>query len=320
MKKILLPCLLTAVMAVLATAAACVVGAGYFLGDYAVHFGLERGSAEHPNDPPRAYALLMPPEARQFTKPDAPSEDWSLTSDDGLAMQATRFYPARPTHRWVIIAHGYGCTQQNSWYIAANYLRMGYNVLTPDLRASGGSEGQFLTMGYRESDDIVDWAKKVAAEDPEAKIVLHGVSMGAATVMLAVAKPDLPPAVVACVEDCGYTSAFDLMAHQLQTSFRLPAFPAMQLLDWRCETLAGFSLHQAVPDMAVEESRVPILFIHGTKDTLVPVDMAEKLYADAKAPKKELLLIDGAIHAAASQKDQRKYFRTVQAFVAPYME
>ena len=316
MKKILISCLLTAVI----VTAALVIEAGYFIGNYCVHFGLERGTAENPQEPPRAYALLMPPEARHFDKPNYASENWNIESEDGIYLAATHFKPERATDKWVIVAHGYGCTQQKSYYIAEHYLSMGYHVLTPDLRASGLSGGRYLTLGYRESEDIVLWAKRVAELYPQAKIVLHGVSMGAATVMMAAGREDLPPEVVAAVEDCGYTNADELIAMQMENSFGLPAFPAMNLLNWRCEKVAGFNLHDAAPIDAVRHARVPILFIHGTKDTLVPPNMAEQLYAAANAPKKELLMIPGAVHAAASQADQQTYFRTIRKFVQPYME
>lgn len=319
MKKTILSCLLTAVITLVAATTVFVMGAGYFIGNYAVHFGLERGTEENPQEPPRAYALLMPPEARQFNKPEYENEVWDLQAADGLQLEATHFSPRQDSERWVIIAHGYGCTQQNSWYIAENYLLMGYHVLTPDLRASGNSEGKYLTMGYKEGGDIAAWARLIARRHPQARIILHGVSMGAATVMIAAAREDLPTQTVACIEDCGYTSAFDLLVHQLTVSFNLPAFPAMNLLDWRCQKVAGFSLHDAEPVMAVRRSKLPILFIHGKKDTLVPVDMAEKLFKEARVPEKKLLLVDGAIHAASSQKDQKRYFQTVSDFVRPYM-
>lgn len=318
MKKIVLSSLLTAVLMLVLF----LFGTGYYVGNYAVHFGLERGTAEHPQEPPRAYALLMPPEARRYTKPDAPAENWQVESRDDLHLKlhATHFSPGVPSNKWVIVVHGYGCTEANSWYIAANYLQMGWHVLTPDLRASGKSEGRYLTLGYRESDDLELWASRIAQEYPKAKVVLHGVSMGAATVMIAAGKENLPRNVVAAVEDCGYTSAYDELAGQLTSSFRIPAFPMMDLLDWRCRRVAGFSLHDAVPIEAVRHARVPLLFIHGTKDTLVPPEMAQELYDAADAPAKELLYIDGAAHAAASQKDQETYFRTVARFVAPYVD
>ena len=121
MKKVLATFVLTAFFAV----SGCILAAGYYLGNYLVGFGLVRGTAENPMAPPRAYALLMPPGTWSYTRPDAPSEEWALESDDGLRLVATHFTPEHPTGNWVIVAHGYGCTQENSYYIAANYLAMG---------------------------------------------------------------------------------------------------------------------------------------------------------------------------------------------------
>ena len=295
MKKIIISCLLTAVVVTLAF----IQGAGYFIGNYLVSFGLERGTMGDKTEPPRAFALLMPPESRQFDRPDYLSETWELHSEDGLRLTATHFSPEKSSNKWVIVAHGYGCNQTNSYYIAEHYLMMGFHVLTPDLRASGDSEGRYLTLGYKESGDVIGWAKQIVMRYPEAHIVLHGVSMGAATMMLAAADDALPAQVVACVEDSGYTSAFGLLAHQMEESFGLPSFPAMNLLDWRCKKVAGFSLHQAVPLQGVKNSKVPMLFIHGTKDTLVPPYMAQDLYDAAVAPRKEILFVEGAVHGAA---------------------
>ena len=299
MRKIVVTFLATFVL----TFSAAIVAAGYYVGNYLVGFGLMRGSADDPQAPPRAYALLMPPGTWNYTRPDAPSEEWRLISSDGLHLTATHFRPERPRGNWAIIVHGYGCTQENSYYLASHYLAQGYDVLTPDLRSSGKSEGRFVTMGLRESGDIVGWAQEIAARNPEARIVLHGVSMGAATVMMAGASDALPVQVAAVVEDCGYTSAYDLLAYQMETSFRLPSFPGMNLLDWRCRSRA-----------AVRHARVPMLFIHGTADTLVPASMAETLYA-ACTSEKELLLVPEAIHSAASQKDAARYDRTVMSFL-----
>lgn len=310
MKKIFVTFVLTAMLAV----SGCILAAGYYLGNYLVAFGFKRGTAENPMAPPRAYALLMPPGTWNYTRPDATSEEWVQESEDGLRLVATHFRPAHATGNWVIVVHGYGCTQENSYYTAATYLAMGYDVLTPDLRSSGKSQGTFVTMGLDESKDVVQWARRIAASQKDARIVLHGVSMGAATVMMASADEALPSSVVATIEDCGYTSAYDLLAYQMETSFSLPSFPSMNLLDWRCEKRAGFSLHQAAPVVAVSRAKVPILFIHGTKDTLVPPIMAEELYA-ACTTEKKLLLVPDAIHSAASQQDHDLYYRTVTEFL-----
>lgn len=315
MKKILLTVVLTTIL----VSSVIVMGLAYFAGDYLVGFALERGSFGDPQGPPRAFALLMPPEKRQFNPPDAPSETWHLRSTDGLALQATHFWPEDDSDKWVIIVHGYGCTQQNSWFIASTYLKLGYNVLTPDLRASGGSEGSYVTMGYRESQDLVDWSWRITELNPDAKIVFHGVSMGAATVMIASASQGLPPTVKASIEDCGYTSAYAILAHQLKESFGLPPFPFMHFVDMACKNLAAFSLQDANPYYAVTHSRVPMLFIHGDADALVPVEMGTDLYEHCNAPKKELFIVHGAGHAVSGQKERKLYYEKVTSFLKPLM-
>lgn len=316
MKKILLAIILTAVL----VSSIIIIGIAYFAGDYLVGFALERGSFGDPQGPPRAFALLMPPEKRQFNPPNAPSETWHLRSTDGLALQATHFWPDEESDKWTIIVHGYGCTQQNSWFIASTYLKLGYHVLTPDLRASGGSEGSYVTLGYRESQDLVDWSWRITELYPGAKIVLHGVSMGAATVMIASASQGLPPTVKASIEDCGYTSAYAILAHQLKESFGLPPFPFMHFVDMACKNLAAFSLQDANPYYAVNHSRVPILFIHGDADALVPVEMGTSLYEHCNAPKKELFIVQGAGHAVSVQKERKLYYEKVTSFLRPLIE
>lgn len=315
MKKILLTFILTTIL----VSTAIIMVLAYFAGDYLVGFALERGSFGDPQGPPRAFALLMPPEKRQFNPPDAPSETWHLRSTDGLSLQATHFWPDNDSDKWAIIVHGYGCTQQNSWFIASTYLKLGYNVLTPDLRASGGSEGSYVTMGYRESQDLVDWSWRITELNPNAKIVFHGVSMGAATVMIASASHGLPSTVKASIEDCGYTSAYAILAHQLKESFGLPPFPFMHFVDMACKNLASFSLQDANPYYAVNHSRVPMLFIHGDADALVPVEMGTALYEHCNAPKKELFIVPGAGHAVSGQKEQKLYYEKVISFLKPLM-
>ena len=111
MKKIVLACFLTTVL----VACSIITGIGYLLGNYFVHFGLERGTAENPQEPPRAYALLMPPEAREFERPDYPAETWSLAAADGLNLSATHFAPRRERGpRRAFSSRGVGAQPQSS--------------------------------------------------------------------------------------------------------------------------------------------------------------------------------------------------------------
>ena len=214
--------------------------------------------------------------------------------------------------------HGYGRNQQNTWDYAAAYLEHGYEVLTPDLRASGDSEGTYLTMGALEGQDIEKWVEKIAAEDPQAKIVLHGVSMGAATVMLASAQQDMPDNLAAVIEDCGYTSADKMFAMQLKNLFDLPSFPLIDCMDIMSRRKTGVSLSAAAPIKAVQKTRVPMLFIHGDADKLVPYEMMQELYDACGAPVKEKVTVKGASHAEAKSADPQAYDRVVFGFANRY--
>ena len=191
--------------------------ASYFVGDFFVDFALKRGEN---NSPPKAAANIADPTKKAPPKPNFPDEDWTLESFDGLKLHAKIFFPAENSNRWAILVHGYGRDGRFAYDYADEYLKRGWNVLIPDLRASGSSEGEYITMGALESQDIFDWAAKISAQNPNSTIILHGVSMGAATVMMTAAKN--PKNVVAVVEDCGYTSAYEMFTAQLEKIFGLP--------------------------------------------------------------------------------------------------
>ncbi len=291
--------------------------AGYFIGDYFVDFALKRGNASDPMAPPAACVNILDPNVQLPPKPQAVSEAWQLHSVDGLRLEATHFSPRHPSHQWVILVHGYGRSQQDTWDYAEAYLEHGYEVLTPDLRASGKSEGTYLTMGALESSDIQQWVEQIVAADPQAHIVLHGISMGAATVMLASARP-MPVNLAAVIEDCGYTSAYAMFTMQLRNLFNLPAFPIMDTVDFMSRHKTGVAMSDAAPIRAVAETRVPMLFIHGDADKLVPYTMMQELYNASDAPVKEAMTVKGAAHAGAKAADANAYYQRVFDFADRY--
>ena len=292
-------------------------GAVYLVGDYFVGYALRRGTADNPKASPAACARIVDPEFVAAERPDARSEAWEIQSADGLALRGICFFPAQESHRWAILVHGYGCTKEFSWDYAEEYLKQGYNVLTPDLRASGESDGTYLTMGTKEGEDIVLWAEKILQRDPDARIVLHGVSMGAATVLMASALH--PAGVVAVVEDCGYTSAYTMFTEQLEKIFGLPEFPVMPCVDLVSRFKMGCALSDANPLESVRRASLPMLFIHGDGDQLVPYGMMQELYDASSATKKEALTVIGAGHASSKAADPEKYFQKIFSFLEPYM-
>lgn len=284
---------------------------GYLIGHYFVGYAFRRGNDANPKAIPAACAAIHDTSAQLPPRPNAESEVWSLVSDDGITLRGTHFSPPQPSHRWVILVHGYGRDQRFVWDLASAYLKQGFEVFTPDMRGAGESDGKYLTMGVKESEDVRAWARQIAVRDSGASIVLHGVSMGATTVMLAAA--DSPQQVAALVEDCGYTSAYEMFSAQLKQLFGLPAFPIMPCVNAVSRIETGAWLSDAAPINRMPG--LPTLFIHGDADKLAPVGMAYDFYTVSEATGKELLIVPGVGHADAKTDAQELYYSTVFTFL-----
>lgn len=142
----------------------------------------------------------------------------SITSKDKLKLSGN--YKTQDSHKWALIIHGYKVDNRNMMPFGRTYYDHGYNVLLPDDRASGKSEGNHIGMGYLDKNDMKLWINWILNKDPEAKIIVHGVSMGGATTMML--SGDHPKNVVGYIEDCGYTSVYDIFSSELDKRFGLP--------------------------------------------------------------------------------------------------
>ena len=291
-----------------------IVIVGYVIGSYFTDFALKRIDPNDIDSGPAACENIHDKSIFVPDKPDAPNEIWTISSKDNLKLNATYFSPNNLSHNWAILVHGYGRDQRYAWDYAEAYLAHGYNVLTPDLRSSGTSEGIYLTMGAKESDDILLWIEKILQNDPNAEIILHGVSMGAATVIMTAGKAKSPN-LTAVIEDCGYTSAFNMFTAQLKVIFNLPPFPIMHFVDLVSHFKTGVAISDAAPIFYVKTIDVPILFIHGTEDKLVPYYMMQELYDHCHAPIKEIFSVEGAGHANSKNTNPTAYFNRVFSFV-----
>ena len=284
---------------------------GYLVGSYFVDFALRRGIS---NDSPAADELLNNPATASENFPEVEHEIWTITSRDALQLNAVYMQPNQSSHKWVILVHGYGCDQRYAWDYAADYLQNNFNVLTPDMRACGMSEGMYVTMGVKESDDILLWVQKIIEDDQNAQIALHGVSMGAATVLLAASK-NPPPNVAAVISDCAYTNVYDIFGDQLEKLFHLPRFPIMNCVDIVSRIKTGAYVSEAAPIDKIQNVKVPVLFIHGTADELVPYQMMNQLYEECGAQVKETETFDNVAHASSKIADSNRYFNRIFSFL-----
>lgn len=246
------------------------------------------------------------------------SEDRWLTSHDGLELHAL-YLPREDSHQYAVVCHGYGSIPQYGGKFAAKFYEMGYSVLAPAARAHERSGGRYAGMGWPERRDIVAWVDAIVEQDPQAEVVLFGISMGGATVMMTAGEADLSPSVKCVIEDCGYTSVWDEFAGQLQEMFGLPTFPVLDAASLVTQIRAGYGFKEASAVEQLKKNVRPMLFIHGEEDTFVPYSMLDVVYSACAGPDKERLSVPGAGHGEASWKDPELYWSTVGAFLDKYM-
>lgn len=224
-----------------------------------------------------------------------------------------RIFRLEKSRRWAVTVHGYGCNGRSMLACAKKLYENGYNVIVPDLPCHGGSYGRVIGLGQYEHKDIVKIAKRIAELDGGADIMLYGVSMGAATVLMASGAEDLPQNVSCIVSDCSFTTARDIFRFQIGSMFRVPTAPIVASLDKMYRKRTGLSFKDADVVRYVKRSKTPVLFIHGSADNIVPTYMVYELYNAADCPK-EIAVIKGAGHGVSAYIDSFNYWRRVFAF------
>lgn len=246
-----------------------------------------------------------------------PQEDIFITAYDGLKLHGT-YFPCEGSDKAVICFHGYTSEGLNDYSsLAKFYLEQGFHLMIVDERSHGKSEGTYIGFGCLDRRDAKSWIEYVVSRLGEScQIMLHGISMGGATVLMTTGLK-LPQQVKAAVSDCAFTSAYEVFQSVLKTMYHLPSFPLMNLADWMAKREAGYGLNECNAKKEVAKSQTPTLFIHGDQDTFVPCSMVYQLYGACHSEKK-LLVIPGASHAEAYYKDPAAYESAVNQMIHQY--
>lgn len=246
-------------------------------------------------------------------------KDTFIAAEDGTRLHAYYIAAAHPTEKTAVIVHGYTDNAIRIFMIGHLYNHeMNYNVLLPDLRTHGKSDGKSIQMGWKDRLDVIRWINVAEGiYGDSARIVIHGISMGAATTMM-VSGEKLNKNVKCFVEDCGYTSVWDEFSQELKVRFNIPAFPLMYTTSWLCNLKYGWNFQEASALHQVEKCKLPMFFIHGDADTYVPTRMVFPLY-EAKSGEKELWIVPGAKHAMSYWDKTNEYVKRVSRFVEKHI-
>ena len=246
------------------------------------------------------------------------SREVEITSDDGLKLCGV-WVPAENPKGTILLAHGYRSSKIVDFSLAFGmYHGIGLNILIPDQRSHGKSEGKYITFGVKESQDMQCWISYHNKTYGDLPLILSGLSMGAST-MLYLADADLPKNVKGIIADCGFTSPREIIKSVFQGVIHLPAAPTLLAAELFARLFAGFSLTEKDTRKTLQNSKLPVLLVHGVEDGFVPCEMTRQAYAACKEPK-ELLLVEGADHGISFLVAKDRYVKTVVAFLKKYVE
>ena len=241
-----------------------------------------------------------------------PHEDLWITAFDGLRLHG-RYYEYTPGAPIELMFHGYrGSAEQDLSGGVQRCFKLGRSVLMVDQRCSGESQGNVITFGINEHRDCLKWIDHVLQRfGPEVKIILTGISMGAATVMTAAGTP-LPENVIGLIADCGYSTPKDIILLTIQ-KMGLPPRLSYPFVKLGARLLGHFDLEETSPMEAMKRCKVPVFFVHGEDDDFVPCYMTRQLY-EACTSRKYLHTVPGAGHGLAYPADPEGYVAAARAF------
>ncbi len=224
-----------------------------------------------------------------------------------------------PSDKWLVCVHGYTSSPKGMGSYALHYYERGYNIILPALRGHDMSEHQHISMGWLDRLDVFDWIQHlISTYGSDIQIVLHGVSMGAATVMMTTGE-ELPENVKCCVADCGFSTVWDEFKNELKVTYHLHAFPTLHSASIVSKIFGGYGFKEASSLKQLQKSKTPTIFLHGEKDEFVPYRMMDLNY-NAAACEKEKVSIPDAEHAEAHLIHPEIYWPAVFRFVDKYVK
>lgn len=275
------------------------------------------------------YACKKRPKEKKQLKPNIEKylpwlekqnfEDLEILSHDGLKLKAKFLKSNQDTNKVLIAVHGYRSYNLREYaYYIKFYHDLGFNILLPDNRAHGESEGTYIGFGWLDRLDCIQWIYTMKNKfNQDLQIVLHGISMGGATVLMASGEV-LPQDVKCIISDCGFTSLLEQFEYQLKDS-KIPSSLLLPTATLLSKKRIGYSFKEASTLEQVKKSKTPTLFIHGDQDTFVPTYMVYDLY-NACSAEKDLLIVEGAKHAQSYIVDKDLCEKTIIEFMNKYVK
>lgn len=242
--------------------------------------------------------------------------DTIIEATDGTKLYAEYVRANKPSKKTAMLVHGYGDCNVDMMPIGRMYTKsLDMNIILPDLRFAGKSGGNHIQMGWNDRLDIKQWITTIPQIFGDSvEVIVHGVSMGAATTMMLSGDNDVPEYVKAYIEDCGYTSVDEQFSKELYERFSLPRTPFIPIASAICNLKYGWNFKEASALEQVKKCNRPMLFIHGSADKFVPTKMVYPLY-EAHPGVKELWIVPEVEHAKSYHDYPEEYAKRVKQFI-----
>ena len=242
-------------------------------------------------------------------------KDVEFQTSDGVTLSGW-LLPSRSKRATIIYSHGLFRSRRELLDRAVELWRLGYGALLYDSRNHGESGQAKVSLGYFERLDAEAAAHYLGEVEPSNRIIMFGISMGAAAALLAAAET---PEVRAVISDSSFLSFEDTTTHHVKLFLKLPAFPLANEIRYMIEKRAGFDGTKLDALEAVKAiGNRPAMFIAARHDPRMPADIAQRLYDASAATRRDVLIVDGPganIHGHAYQADPRLYVERVAAFL-----
>ncbi|MEE1114373.1 MAG: alpha/beta hydrolase [Eubacterium sp.] len=251
--------------------------------------------------------------AREWIRANG-GKDIFTRSHDGLQLRAQLIPAAEESDKYVILMHGYrGSAEHDFGPMLPFYHEQGFNILLPDLRAHGQSEGKYVGLGYTDHDDLLKWIDYLTFRHNDCSIYLHGLSAGAAAVMMASGEL-LPSQVKGAIADSGFSTLTEELHYCFAHFLHVRAHAMVRAISAITKKKAGYSFADSDCLKALAKTSLPLLFIHGGADTLVPPYMADKCYNACASEDKDMLFIEGAPHIESYSTEPAAYEKALKEF------
>ncbi len=243
---------------------------------------------------------------------ELPFDEISVVSGDGLTLRA-ELLRGRGTGVTVMFFHGYKSEPACDFAAMYDFYRsLGHDLIYVHMRAHGKSDGEYIGFGALDRYDVVRWTDRAAELFPDNDIYLHGMSMGAASVLQSM-DLELNERVRGIIADCGYSDLDTLFRNLVGKLYHLPVM-FVDVFEYVNLLKAGYSFKEASSVRSVSAARVPLVYICGDSDRYVPKAMAMEICNACKGPKR-LLLVPGAGHAASYMCAKDEYEALIKEII-----